>query len=226
MKDADRFQFLFGPYHAPSCHVGQRVRCLVRGAVVVVGLSDAPVPCPLCRAGKWRVPVMYKGLARAVRQESELAVAHGWGVGVGATTAGTSRLRRGHFAEPWAQAARAKAHAKRRDAEADAGRRQKIAAAKRGKPRPRHVIAAMAAGRRGKPHDEESRRTMSAAQRRRGARPPKAGRPWTPREDDLVRRLPAPEVARRTGRTLGAVYGRRRVPGLTDGRACRKASGR
>jgi hypothetical protein len=137
---------------------------------------------------------------------------------VGATTAGTSRLRRDHFAEPWAQAARARAHAQSRDGGADAGRRAKIAAAKRGKPRPRHVIEAMAAGRRGKPHDEEARRKMSAAQRRRGARPPQAGRPWHPREDDLARRLPAPEVGRRTGRTLTDAYGRRVKLGMPDGR--------
>jgi hypothetical protein len=193
-------------------------------------MSDAPVPWPLCRSGKWRVPVVYRGLARAVRRESELAVAHGWGVGVwsvwqwrkalavGPATAGTSRLRREHFAEPWANAARAKAHARSRDAEADAGRREKIAAARRGKSRPRHVIAAMARGRRGKPHTAEARRKMSEAHRRRGARPPKAGRPWTPQEDEAARTLPAPEAARRTGRTLAAVYGRRVKLGLPDGR--------
>jgi hypothetical protein len=80
MKAADRVQLLFGPYRTPRCRVGQRVRCAVRGTVVVVGLSDAPLPWPLCRCGKWRVPVVYKGLARAVRRESELAVAHWWGV--------------------------------------------------------------------------------------------------------------------------------------------------
>jgi hypothetical protein len=63
---------------------------------------------------------------------------------------------------------------------------------------------------------------MSAANRRRGTRPPKAGRPWSVREDELVRGLPAPEVARRTGRALAAVYGRRRVLGLPDGRAGRE----
>jgi hypothetical protein len=80
MNDADRYQLLFSPYRTPRWRVGQRVRCAVRGAVVVVGLSDAPVPWPLCRCGKWRVPVVYRGLARAVRRESELAVAYWWGV--------------------------------------------------------------------------------------------------------------------------------------------------
>jgi hypothetical protein len=35
-------------------------------------------------------------------------------------------------------------------------------------------------------------------------------RPWTPEEDELMRVLSPPEVARRTGRTLPAVYSRRR----------------
>jgi putative transcriptional regulator len=47
--------------------------------------------------------------------------------------------------------------------------------------------------------------------RRRGTRPLKTGRPWSAREDELARTLPALEVARRTERTLGAVYDRRRV---------------
>jgi hypothetical protein len=37
------------------------------------------------------------------------------------------------------------------------------------------------------------------------------GRLWTPEEDDLVRALPPREAARRTGRSLKAVYDRRHV---------------
>jgi hypothetical protein len=39
--------------------------------------------------------------------------------------------------------------------------------------------------------------------------------PWTPEEDESVRTLPPAEVAWRTGRTLLAVYQRRRVLGIT-----------
>jgi hypothetical protein len=81
VDDADRFRLLFGPYKAPLCRVGQRVRCQVRGEVRIAGLSDAPIPWPVCKAGKWLVPVVYRGLAKAVRRESALAVAHWWGVG-------------------------------------------------------------------------------------------------------------------------------------------------
>jgi len=38
--------------------------------------------------------------------------------------------------------------------------------------------------------------------------------PWTAQQDDMVRRLPPAEAARRTGRTLAAGYPRRSLPGL------------
>jgi hypothetical protein len=106
------------------------------------------------------------------------------------------------------------AHAKAQDPE----RRRRIGEARRGKPCPPHVVEAMRRGRLGKPHSEEARRKMSAAQRRRGAWPPAAGEPWTDDEDELLRTLPAAEVLRRTGRTLAAVYCRRRELELPDGR--------
>jgi hypothetical protein len=43
-------------------------------------------------------------------------------------------------------------------------------------------------------------------------------RRWTPEEDELARTLPAKEVVRRTGRTAWAVYKRRNVLGVPDGR--------
>ena len=77
MTDADRFKLL-GRYRTPRCRIGQKVRCQVRGEVVIVALSDAPIPWPLCKRGKWLVPVVYQGLARALRRESAQAVAHHW----------------------------------------------------------------------------------------------------------------------------------------------------
>ena len=136
-------------------------------------------------------------------------------MGVGATTPGTSRLRRAHALGPAGTAALAKAQAKARDP----GRRVKIAAARRGRPRPRHVIEAMRAANLGRKHTEQTRRRMSEAHRRRGTRPPAAGRPWTAAEDALLRAgLTAADAARRTGRTVAAVYKRRRQLGLPDGR--------
>jgi hypothetical protein len=105
-------------------------------------------------------------------------VAYWWGVtpqtitkwrkalGVAATTEGTSRLRSRHAHEPWADEARRLAWAKARDPE----RRAKISAAKKGKPKPPHVIEAMQAGRRARPDNEESRRRMSESSKRAWAR--------------------------------------------------------
>jgi hypothetical protein len=62
---------------------------------------------------------------------------------------------------------------------------------------------------------------MIAAHKARGTRPPKAGRPWSPEEDALVRTLRPVEAAAKTGRTLAAVYARRAVLGVPDGRADR-----
>jgi hypothetical protein len=60
---------------------------------------------------------------------------------------------------------------------------------------------------------------MINAERFRGTRPPKAGRPWTAAEDRWLGLLPDEEIARRTGRTLAAVYARRqalRLPSYRD----------
>jgi hypothetical protein len=161
--------------------------------------------------------VLYADLARAVRRESAQAVGHWWRVGdhtvwrwrkaldAKPVNEGTWRLKHEYALGPPITAARKKAWAKARDP----ARREKIAAARRGKPRPPHVIEAMRQARLGKPISEETRRKMSEAQKRRGTRPPKAGRPWTKREERLLRALPAAEVARRTARTLAAVYLRR-----------------
>ncbi len=72
-------------------------------------------------------------------------------------------------------------------------------------PRPRHVIEAMRQARIGTQHSDEARRRMSEAQRARGTRPPKAGRPWEPEEVALLGTMPDDEVAQRTGRSLAAV---------------------
>jgi hypothetical protein len=233
MNDAARSRLL-GTYRTPRFRYDKTVRCEVRGEVTIVRLSDGPIPWPIGKRGRGKSLVVFKNLARAVRRESELAVVHWWGVsvwtvwkwrkalGVGATTEGASRLRRDYSGEPWARRARRKAVAKA----CDPGRRAKIAAARRGRPRPPEVVEAVRQAHLGAHHTEEKRRRMSETHRRRGTRPPKAGEPWAPWEDELVRALRPTDAARRTGRTLQAVYGRRRVLKLSDGRAGRKVPGR
>lgn len=110
--------------------------------------------------------------------------------------------------------------AKARDPE----RCEKIAASRRGKPRPPHVIEAMRQARTGKPHDEDARRKMSEAHKRRGTMPPLAGRRWTAEEDEAARTLPPALAAKKTERTLGAVWCRRQRLDLPDGRADRASS--
>jgi hypothetical protein len=65
-------------------------------------------------------------------------------------------------------------------------------------------------------HTEESRRKISEAHRRRGKLVP-GTIVWTPEEDELLKTLPEEEVARRTGRTLKAIYTRRQRLGMPDG---------
>jgi hypothetical protein len=224
MHAADRFRLL-GAYQTPRFRFGRTVRCEVRGEVEVVGLHEAPIPWPVGKKGRAKSLVVFKDLAKAVRRESEVAVAHHWGVdkqtvrkwrkalGVGRVTEGTSKRLSDHAREPAVVAGLKKATAKA----GDPGRRAKLSAAMRGKKVDRRVVEALAAQRRGTRHREESRRRMSQTHRRRGTLVPGTV-VWTEREDALVRSLPAAEAARRTGRTLGAVWAWRRRLGLPDGR--------
>ncbi len=224
MHAADRTRLL-GTYRTPRFRYGRTVWCEVRGEVEVVGLHEAPIPWPVGKKGRAKSLVVFKDLAKAVRRESEVAVAHHWGVdeqtvwkwrkalGVGATTEGTSKLRSDYAREPAVAAGLRKAQAK----SGDPARRAKLSAALRGRKVDRRVVEALAAQRRGTRHTDATRRQMSEAHRRRGTLVPGTV-VWTEREDELMRSLPAAEAARRTGRTLVAVWTRRRRLGVPDGR--------
>ncbi len=151
MDDAERFRLL-GKYKTPRFRIGQKVFCEIRGDVTICGIHDALILWPLCKRGRGAQSlVVYKDLIKALRRESNQAIAHWWGVAVVTVskwrrflsvpraTEGTSRLHSEYDEEPWAVAARAKAHSKNRDPE----RRRKIAEARLGKPRPLHVIEAV-----------------------------------------------------------------------------------
>jgi hypothetical protein len=225
MDDAERFRLL-GAYRTPRFRYGHKVLCEVRGEVTICGITEAPIPWPIGKRGRGRHSlIVFKGLARAVRRESNQAVAYWWGVdpqtvstwrrllGVERATPGTSRLHSDYAGEPWADAMRRESVTKARDPE----RRAKTAAARRGHPRPPHVIEAMAEARRGSHHSDEARRKISRTLRKRGVLVPGTIL-WTAGEDELVRTLPTQEAVRRTGRTLSAVKARRHPLGVPDGR--------
>ena len=71
-----------GPYKTPRCRVGRELFDFLRGDLVVIRISEAPIPWPMGRSHHVcrPIPIMTEGLARAVRLESELAVMYYWGV--------------------------------------------------------------------------------------------------------------------------------------------------
>jgi hypothetical protein len=62
MLDSERFRLLH-EYSTPLVYIGQWVRCEVLGEVQVCDISDAPILWPLTKHGKWRVPIVFDGLA-------------------------------------------------------------------------------------------------------------------------------------------------------------------
>lgn len=211
---------LLGTYKAPRFRYGSTTLCEVRGEVVFAGLTNARIPWPIGKrsGSRARALVVFGDLAKAVRRESASAVCYWWGVtaqtvskwrkelGVPQMTEGTTRLRVSRAKEsPAMAAALAKSWAKA----GDPARRAKIAESRRGKRRLPHVIEAMRKGRLGKPHSKETRQKMSVAHKRRGTLPPKAGRPWTEKEEALLGKVPDELVARKTGRKVSAVVWRR-----------------
>ncbi len=195
---------LIGRYRIPRYRYGEIVADAIRGDVVIVRTSDAPTPWPIGKIPGSRKPglIVFAGLLDALRTESAVAVCHHWGVttqtvskwrgllGIDQKTPGALRFRQqrltGHL------------NAARSLIDYNASERvQKIAAARTGKPRPRHVME-----------------TMRAANAKRG---------WTATDDHAIRTLSPAEAAQVTGRTMHAVYGRSHVLGMTDGSVTRSA---
>lgn len=218
---SDRFKLL-RTYRTPRFRYGQVLQCERRGEVTIVAMTDAPIPWPIgCRDGVWAI-ILFADLARAVMTEAAQAVAYWWGVKSNTVwtwrkvlevryTRGTRRLHRQTALTPALVAARKKANTKARDPE----RCRKIAAARTGKPRPPHVLAALRQANLGRKATAEARRNMSAAAKRRGALPPAMRGPlWTEGELALLGTMPDKEVAARIGRSVGAVHDHRRKLGV------------
>src|SRR5437773_2389945 len=75
-----RYELLSGPYNPPRARRGGHLFCEMRSTVKVRGYSDGPIPWPV----KWgtRSLILCGELLDAVKQESELAVGHHWGVSI------------------------------------------------------------------------------------------------------------------------------------------------
>ena len=225
-----RYQLHFGPYRTPAFRYGKRAQDEVRGEIEFVGTSAGRIPWPIGKQGRYRSLVVYKDLAKAIRREAVLAVAYWWGITPQTVTKwrrrlgitnqwpkGTQRLRRAYTEEPFFKRATRLARAMARDPE----RCEKIAASRRGKPRkprPPHVVEAVRQAHLGMRYTDAARNKMSVAHQLRGTRLPKAGRPWSSKEDALLGKLSTDEIVARTGRNKAAVYLRRRALGLPDGR--------
>ena len=229
MLQHDRVKLLFGPYRTPRCKMGGSLRCVMRERVKVAGLTDARIPWPYVPqpgGNGHRSLILCGDLVKAVRRESETAVAYWWGVsaqtvwkwrkalGVEKNTEGTIDLNRRWSPET---VLNEEATRKRMESMKSPERAAKIAAARRGKPRPTHVIEALRKANTGKKASEEARRRMSEAHKRRGTIPPAmAGPLWTPEEDALLGTMPDKDVAERIGRTPTAVPAHRSDLGIPN----------
>jgi hypothetical protein len=81
MIDSERFKLLYGPYLPPKCRIGDKLPCEYRGREVKVrAITNAPIQWPATRGGPRASPILCGDLIRAVGVESEIAVAHHWGV--------------------------------------------------------------------------------------------------------------------------------------------------
>ena len=178
LSKSTRVRLQFGPYETPPIKLGAVVMDEARGPVTIVGLSKAPIPWPVLHARNHRTIVLYGALAAAVRRESAVAVAYWWGVsrstvnkwrralGVPPINEGTRQLLRGYVDTPIFRRKQRKAWA----AEWTPERRERLAAANRGKKMSIAVRAKISAAHMGRRRSAEARRKMSLAQRRRWQR--------------------------------------------------------
>jgi hypothetical protein len=234
MLDADRFKLRFGPYLPPRCRPGRWIRCALSGMVKVVGMSSSPIPWPVARrvTGGPSFLIITDALVRAIRRESNQAIAHHFGVtpqtvtvwrkalGVPQANEGTSRLQADWMPERLDDAARER----QRQASRSPERAAKIAAARRGKPMPAHVAEILRRVHLGRKATAETRAKMSAAQKARGTVPPCAGKPWKWKSewDALLGTMPDRALGAQLGVNYLTVWRRRKALGVPS---CRPATG-
>lgn len=181
MEQSDRTALIGAPYAAPAVKPGDWIEDEQLGLVEVGGHTAAPIPWPHRRKSGKPSLILCGDLVRAVRTESEIAIAHWWGaglttiwawrkaLGIGRVNDGTARLYRDYKPEKLTddRAARGRSRAAKPDAIS------RMALSKRGKPAAEATRAALlAAAKRPKSADwrrqlGERNRARAAARRRR-----------------------------------------------------------
>jgi hypothetical protein len=187
VNQRERVRLLFGPYTAPHLKKGDRAVCLLRGCSVVTNWTDGRISWPRCRAlgahGGGSGLLLDEELARAVRHEAAAAVMHWWGVGVSAVWSWRKALGVGRTDNPGT--------ARLNRAASEAG-------------------AAAVLAREWSEQERERRRQLAFEQGSAARLVPGHHGPWWSDADvALLGELPDDEVARRTGRTAGAVRQKR-----------------
>lgn len=176
MRHADRIALLHGPYQSPRVKRGDWLEDGMHGLVPVGGYSDGLIAWPRRRKTGKASLILCDDLVRAVQVESEIAVAHWWGVsigtvyawrktlGVGRITEGTDRLYRDYkpVKIPDDMAAVGRVHAAQPEAKA------RMAATKRGKPATAGTRAALLAAAK-RPKSDAWKRQLSDRNRARWA---------------------------------------------------------
>jgi hypothetical protein len=193
-----RCKLLFGPYEPPRTRRGKFLVCEWRGTVKVGDYSEGPIPWPV-KWGTRHSLILCGDLVEAVKQESEVAVAHHWGVGI-------------KTVQKWRQALGVEVY--------NPGTQwlQHVQAVDNSPPRKmRRLSEAARAVTRGQPKPRKWRRHMSQMVRlriqRQGPLNPEQ-RLWTEQEDRLLGTKSDEELAAKLGRTARAVCSRRRALGI------------
>lgn len=227
MRRAQRLQF--GPYKQPRYRPGQKVDCERRGELTIVGTSAGRIPWPVGFGPGGNSLVLYGDLIRAVKNEAPAAISYWWGVDtvtiwkwrkvlkVPVLNPGSRQNRRAVILGRKGPKIRAAAALTFNDPE----RNEKIRAKATGRRYTAKTKAKMRARMLGVKLSDATRRKMSESAKRLGTRPPKSAPSWSAADDELCRTMPPAEVAARTGRTIKAVYDRRWVLGMHDGRTKR-----
>ena len=205
---------LHGPYYPPRVRRGDTLSCEIRGLVEVGGYTTAPIPWPRVKKTGRACLILCGDLVRAVRTESELAIAEHWGVGlttiwswrkalgVGRMTEGTREL----YCEAMPRKLTPERVARGREAARMPAAVEKIRRSKIGKPmHPRTREALLKAARR--PKSEGWRLANSKSMRRQWADGTRtAGKDLTP----LQRRAWELHMQGLKPREIAKAMGRRR----------------